>query len=154
MSFFFQKSVLTKVTAIDISMVKLLYARNNYPFFNFLQGDIHLLPFKNHIFDYIIANEVLEHVEDPFLAMKEFRRVCKKNSLVILSVPYEPFFSIGNLLRGKYMKNKGRTPSHKHFWKKKEFERFINQFVTIKQAYSLSVFPWLLYVGQLKNTEN
>ncbi len=45
------------------------------------------LPFKEKTFDYVISYEVLEHTEDDNQAIKEIKRVLKKNGLFILTVP-------------------------------------------------------------------
>lgn len=48
----------------------------------FQQGDIHALPFKDNTFDLVHAHQVLQHVVDPVLALKEMRRVTKPGGIV------------------------------------------------------------------------
>ncbi len=45
------------------------------------------MPFPDRSFDAVIANHVLEHVEDDLRAMREIRRVIKTGGVAILSVP-------------------------------------------------------------------
>ena len=45
------------------------------------------LPFKNNTFDFHLSFEVLEHISDPFLFIKEAARVVKKGGHIILTVP-------------------------------------------------------------------
>lgn len=45
------------------------------------------MPFPDQAFDAVIANHVLEHVEDDGRAMREVRRVIKAGGVAILSVP-------------------------------------------------------------------
>jgi SAM-dependent methyltransferase len=45
------------------------------------------LPFRNQVFDGIIATEVLEHVPDPAAVFKEFHRVLKIGGKLLLSTP-------------------------------------------------------------------
>ena len=45
------------------------------------------MPFENEKFDYIIANHVLEHIEDETAAISELKRCIKKNRKIILSFP-------------------------------------------------------------------
>ncbi len=52
-------------------------------------GNAQKIPFRNNFFDKVICTEVLEHLLDPTKAIDEIRRVSKRNSLVILSVPNE-----------------------------------------------------------------
>lgn len=45
------------------------------------------MPFENGKFDYIIANHVLEHIEDEKSAISELKRCVRKNGKIILSFP-------------------------------------------------------------------
>lgn len=46
------------------------------------------LPFSHDSFDTILCTEVLEHTQQPFLAMYEFFRVLKPGGYLLLSVPF------------------------------------------------------------------
>jgi len=46
------------------------------------------LPFKNDVFDYVIANHSLEHIRDIIGALREIWRVCKNDATVIIKVPH------------------------------------------------------------------
>ena len=54
---------------------------------SFSAADILALPFYDHSFDLVIVSEVLEHVPDHDLAVKEILRVLKPGSDLIVSVP-------------------------------------------------------------------
>lgn len=45
------------------------------------------IPFQDNIFDYIVANHVLEHIWEEEKALQELKRVLKKNGKLILSFP-------------------------------------------------------------------
>ena len=45
--------------------------------------DMQKLPYKTGSFDYVISDQVIEHLADPFLAISESRRVLKKNGIAI-----------------------------------------------------------------------
>lgn len=47
------------------------------------------LPFKDNSFDKIICTEVLEHVLNPRLILGEIKRVAKKGTIVVLTIPHE-----------------------------------------------------------------
>lgn len=145
-----QSGMKLKITAIDIDPVRIAFARQLNPICDFLIADIFHLPFKSQAFDYVIATEILEHLSNPSSALKEIARVAKPNALVILSVPYEPFFQWGNVVRGKHWKRWGRTPSHVQFWSRSEFRRVIGNYVEIQEERWISCFPWQLYLGKLK----
>lgn len=46
------------------------------------------LPFRDGVFDCVLCTEVLEHVPDPVLALKECRRVLKSGGKLFLSTPF------------------------------------------------------------------
>lgn len=68
------------------------------------------LPLLNMFFDLVLACEVLEHVETPREVVREIARVSK--NWFFVTVPYEPYWRILNLLRGKYIDAFGNTPGH------------------------------------------
>lgn len=46
------------------------------------------IPFNDRWFDLVICHEVLEHVADPFAAVKEMRRVLKTGGRLSLTTPF------------------------------------------------------------------
>ena len=72
---------------------------------SFVQGDIQKMPFADESFDIVFGDQVLGHIENQELALKEIYRVTKKNSIVA--------FSIANSLRpdGWYL---SKILSHSH----------------------------------------
>ncbi len=69
---------------------------------------------EDNEFDCVLLLEVLEHLEDYELALKEIFRVAKKT--VIVSVPNEPLWRCLNFARGKYWSDWGNTPGHINHW--------------------------------------
>lgn len=51
----------------------------------FSVSDGRYLPFLSASFDTLISFETLEHIPEPYLALQEYRRVCRRN--IIISVP-------------------------------------------------------------------
>ena len=45
------------------------------------------MPYLDNTFDYLISNQVLEHVSKPWLCVDEFHRVLKRGGFVLLVVP-------------------------------------------------------------------
>src|SRR5260370_4593459 len=72
------------------------------------------LPFAGRSFDAVTCLEVLEHLDDPAAAVRELARVARR--AVLVSVPFAPYFRIGNLLRGKYLGRLGNHPEHVQHW--------------------------------------
>jgi len=48
-------------------------------------ADIAALPFKDNAFDYVVCNQVMEHVDDPPSALQELARVGKRGFLAVPS---------------------------------------------------------------------
>lgn len=55
--------------------------------FEIIQGSILELPFTDNQFDLVCAFDVIEHVEDDKLAVKEMARVCVQGGSVMVTVP-------------------------------------------------------------------
>ncbi|MBI5928572.1 MAG: class I SAM-dependent methyltransferase [Chloroflexi bacterium] len=51
-------------------------------------ADINSLPFPSETFDAVLCTEVLEHINNPKMALAEISRVLKYNGFLILSVPF------------------------------------------------------------------
>ncbi len=51
-------------------------------------GDLHLLPFRDNVFDAIICIVVFEHLQNPFKAMEELSRVLKNGGKVFAVFPF------------------------------------------------------------------
>ncbi len=55
-------------------------------------GDALNTPFGSATFDTVISTQVLEHIEKPWLMVKEIRRILKKNGICVLTAPFlEPY---------------------------------------------------------------
>jgi len=52
-------------------------------------GDALNMPFKDGVFDYVVASEVIEHVPDPKLFLEHLYRVVKPGGKLIISTPYK-----------------------------------------------------------------
>ena len=146
----YREGIIGNMTAIDLNENKLTYARKHHPFCKYHKADVVSLMFESDTFDYIMASEIFEHLPKAEDAMEELRRVGKERAYLTISVPYEPFFHWGNLLRGKYWYRRGRTPAHLNFWNRPQFKSFLRKFLEIETEHHLSIFPWLLYLGRFK----
>ncbi len=133
---------------IDLDAANLRYATRHYPHCDYMRGSISDLPFADNSFDYILSTEVFEHLPTPARALEEIRRVARPGAHLIVSVPFEPFFHWGNLVRGLYWDRGGRTPDHVSFWHRHEFCCFLSTQVTIARVYSVATFPWILVAGR------
>lgn len=107
-------------------------------------ADVGRLPFPDGAADLVLAIEVLEHVEDPDAAVAELARVGTGH--LVLSVPLEPLWRAGNMVRGRYLADRGNTPGHIQHWSRRGFLRLVS-----RHAEVLGVFrplPWTLVVAR------
>ena len=88
-----------------------------------VQGSVYDLPFASGSFDLVLCCEVLEHVEQPALALAELARV--SGNRVLLSVPNEPIWRMSNMARGKYLRHLGNTTGHIQHWTRWSFLRLV-----------------------------
>jgi ubiquinone/menaquinone biosynthesis C-methylase UbiE len=107
-------------------------------------GDVTRLPFPDRSIDLVIGLEVLEHVPDPDRALDEIARVCAGTA--VLSVPREPIWRAGNVVRGRYLKQMGNTPGHVNHWSARAFERFASTRFDVDR--SARPLPWTMLRGR------
>lgn len=99
---------------IDVSAEQVSIARQRWPHLRFEVASAYGLPFADRSADLVMACEVLEHLDDPALAVAELARVSRK--WVLISVPWEPVWRMLNVARGRYLARVGNTPGHvRHF---------------------------------------
>jgi len=75
-----------EVTSVEYDAYCVAFTRDKLPF-EIKQGSILALPFADQSFDMVCAFDVIEHVENDGLAVREMKRVCRNGGNVIVSVP-------------------------------------------------------------------
>jgi hypothetical protein len=90
--------------------------------------------------DTAVCLEVLEHLAEPAAALRELSRVARKK--IILSVPYEPYFRIGNVLRGKHLERWGDHPEHVQHWNFRTFRAFLEP--AVGNVRLENALPWII----------
>jgi ubiquinone/menaquinone biosynthesis C-methylase UbiE len=83
-------------------------------------GEAHFLPIRNATADIVYLADVLEHLSDPQLCLKEIHRVCKRDKYLFIVVPnfLNVFNIIGDFAGFIYNKMKRQIPQHlNHFTK-------------------------------------
>lgn len=101
-------------------------------------GDLYALPYEDRAFDLVVSTEVLEHVERPADALRELSRVSRGH--LLLTVPCEPVFRGGNLLRRRYARRLGSTPGHVNTWGPRAFAKAVSQHASILRR--VEMLPW------------
>jgi 2-polyprenyl-3-methyl-5-hydroxy-6-metoxy-1,4-benzoquinol methylase len=98
------------------------------------------LPFAADEFDMVSAIELLEHVPDPLLTLREMARCAERHLLV--SVPREPLWRALNVARGAYWPQLGNTPGHLNHWSRRSFLQLLRGHGEILEV--RSPFPWTM----------
>lgn len=113
--------------------------KRNLPF-KVTQENVYNIKRSNATYDCVIMLEVLEHLENYDIALKELFRVSSK--YVIISVPNEPLWRILNLMRFKYIKNLGNTPGHINHWNKNSLKKLLSRYGEVKTI--VTPLPWII----------
>lgn len=83
-----------KVTGCDIIIADSV--RKKYPEIKFIEASIENLPYKDKSCDVVVTTHTLEHVKDLPAAVRELRRVAKKDLIIVVPKqrPYKYTFSL------------------------------------------------------------
>jgi SAM-dependent methyltransferase len=122
----------------DVDKAAITLAKQRYPDIQFEQGDIYGLAVRAEI---VLCLEVLEHLSDPERALRQLAAMDADDFIV--SVPHEPWFTLGNLARGRHLTTLGNIPGHINRWRKATFKQLVAPHFDIVQDYSS--FPWIMY---------
>lgn len=76
-----------EIWAMDISDKLIKSLRHRFPEINYFAGSVLDIPIKDNYFDYAVAGELLEHIENPKMALKEIMRILKPGGILAVSVP-------------------------------------------------------------------
>ena len=98
-------------------------------------GDAYQLPFTDSSFDLVILSEVLEHLDNPAQALKEIKRILKKGSVLIVSVPYKEKIKYQICI---HCNKPTPTNAHLHSFDEVKLKRFIEEAGLMPVKYSLA----------------
>ena len=93
---------------VDLDGEAAAYAASMVPGKSFRQGSVFELGDERA--ELVVCLEVLEHLTDPDAALACLKRAATRD--LVVSVPWEPWFRLGNLARGKYVGRLGNHPEH------------------------------------------
>jgi SAM-dependent methyltransferase len=134
---------------IDSSPEALDLARRARPDLTFVQGDLHQVELDITGQDLVLCLEVLEHLNDPARALERISGFPQKAAL--FSVPWEPYFQLGNLLCGKNLRLLGNDPGHVQRFGRRSFSALLARHYP---RHALQpVFPWIVALALPWNME-
>lgn len=115
---------------IELSEEAVKYAQKKHPHVHFFQGSALDYDFKEAIYDVVISQEVIEHIEDQEKYLENCFRVLKKGGYLIMTTPNKKVF---DHMRGG---NWSKQPIEK-ILTPKSFKNLISKFFTIKKYDSI-----------------
>lgn len=129
---------------VDSLPAALALGKKIHPKLHLKQGDIYHLPYEANTFDVVLCTEVLEHLTEPAKALKELKRVSK--GYCVISVPNEPWFMVGNFLRGKNIRRFGNDIEHIQHWSTGSIKKFIDKEMTVVTVQT--PMPWTMVIAK------
>lgn len=136
----------TGAHAVDLSEDAVAVCRETNPGVQAEVGSATDLRFDDDAFDVVVCLEVLEHLEEPPVAVAELARVCRGH--LVLSVPWEPWFQLGNLARGQYLDRWGNHPEHLQRWSPSGFAKMLEDTGRVEVVRVRRAFPWTVVVAR------
>jgi SAM-dependent methyltransferase len=133
-----------RIAAVDLSAYSIGRVIERLPAVETRIASVTDLPFADASFDLVLCLEVLEHLDDPAVAVAELARVGARD--VIVSVPYEPYFRIGSLLRGKHLRALGNHPEHVNHFNRRSLSALLTPAFELDSI--RTAFPWLIAHGR------
>jgi hypothetical protein len=131
------------VLAADLAHEKVVQVRSRVPQAQPMVADVTRLPAPDGAVAWATSIEVLEHLPEPEHLVAELARVCQAGAIV--SVPWEPWFKLGNLGRGKNVARWGNDPEHLQAFSPRSLAGLLRRSfgdVTVHRC-----LPWLLAVA-------
>lgn len=142
--YLFRKGFRGEILGVDVSESAVKEARRKNPKFRFQKGDIFTLSIDGKS-DLVLLLEVVEHLSYPQKAVETAKKLSNK---IIISVPWEPWFSWLSFFGGNYIRRLGRHPEHVWFFNERKLAKLLSKnFSNFKIVTS---FPWLIAVCQNK----
>lgn len=112
----------SRTIGVDINPATVKFCKDSGLDAVFMKKD--RLPFSNEVFDGIVLDNVLEHIENPLPLLAEINRVLKKNGTLIIGVPGRKGYE--------------SDPDHKTFYDEKALE-----LVSLKSRFTIKKFYYL-----------
>lgn len=77
----------SEVVMLDFSRTNIQRASQKVKRTGMIRAELHNLPFKDEMFDYIFLIRVVHHLPDPLVVLTEIQRVAKQGATVVISAP-------------------------------------------------------------------
>lgn len=101
-----------EVHGLDFAEKVIEHLQKKYPKVHYVCGDVLRTPYKDEYFDYVVAGELIEHMEYPANLIQEAMRILKPGGILALSTPLEEAFTAKDFI----------SPEHIWSFKKEDIE--------------------------------
>jgi len=81
------QSMRSKLVGMDLEMYSLLHTKKSLSAVPLVNGDLMRLPIKADAIDFILASDVLEHLDEDTIGIREIYRTLKRDGEVLFTVP-------------------------------------------------------------------
>jgi 2-polyprenyl-3-methyl-5-hydroxy-6-metoxy-1,4-benzoquinol methylase len=131
---------------VDANEELLVFAKNRYPHCTFKFMDALHLDLVSSSFDFVLALEIIEHLEDPCKMLESIYKVLKEGGVVLLSTPNR--LSLEGV-RGVLMENAARISwdawdiEHKHVYTSIEITRLLQRFFRVEKVVGYYYAPMI-----------
>lgn len=132
------------VIAVDLEHVKVRQASDRVAGARAVTADVTRLPVPDRAVGWATSIEVLEHLPRPELLVAELARVSREG--IVVSVPWEPWFRLGNLARGKNLARLGNDPEHLGAFGPRRLGRLLAS--AFGEVTVVRRMPWLLAIAR------
>lgn len=134
----------TSYLGFDLSEDAVETARRRRPDLEFRVGNV-LDPVPDpSSAELVLCLEVIEHLDDPDAAVARVMEWTSGYALV--SVPWEPWFRMGNFLRGRHVKRLGNHPEHIQQFTPRSFSALLARHAEPHRVWTS--FPWILALAR------
>jgi len=127
---------------LDLREDALGAARSRHPDIEFVHADIFDWPQEKRSFDLVIGAEVFEHLINPEKFLPRLSQLSSGH--ILLTVPHEPWFQLGNLIRGRDFIRLGNHPEHINHWNLETFAEFVGEHLTVERKWTVFPFVFVL----------
>lgn len=125
---------------LEYRLDKVVAARRRLPHLSGAVADAGMLPVADGVADLVTCIELLEHLVPFEPAVAELARITRGRCVV--SVPWEPWFRLGNLGRGKNLRRFGNDPEHVQAFTPARLRRALGR--GFAEVVVTPAFPWLI----------
>lgn len=147
-SFLFFYNIILHRSLLDIAItpLKQFTLKNNTPHKNFvfkmhpICSDMIQLPYQENKFDLIFALDVLEHIKNDKLAVKEIKRVIKPKGIVLITVPH----------RKKYYTKQDEIIGHYRRYEINEIKRIFSEF-GMREIRTFGIYGQMMQISEIQS---